>query len=397
MGFIEAVFGTEASEGLTEAHLLGLIERAVPEGLSLDYKQAGSLEQPETLSKHASGLANSNGGLLIVGMATKKPKKGHEIPTRIDWDTNSAHTMMWFQNVVLDPIRPSLRGVQVRTIQGAKGIVFVIDVPQSETPPHMAADHCYYFRSGDRTQPMEHYQVADLLGKRRKPVLRPELEITAVDEAGRKIDLSVKVYNDGRALAKWPMTYLVVTGAEDDKETERSGMWTSRRFEKSGNSPGRLIVSTKSPIEVIHPGFYLTYAKNKTTMSGLVMMIHLTISAEEVDTSEFVGIIDSQWLAKKWKREADARALEVPLLGLTDPIDNLRAYTFTMPDVLERVLVDKNDPVCLAFARTLNFEVEDLAERLLETIAETRRMLESFFAEFQKESDNRQGPPSGNP
>jgi hypothetical protein len=47
-------------------------------------------------------------------------------------------------------------------------------IPASDVGPHMALAgvHGYYKRNGDRFLPMEHFEIADMFGRRRRPVLR---------------------------------------------------------------------------------------------------------------------------------------------------------------------------------------------------------------------------------
>lgn len=388
MSFIEDLFGPEAKKELKEAHLQSLIEREVPEGLSLDYKGADSLSKPVELSKYPSGFANSNGGILIVGLATtKKTKNGPDVPTRIAGTKTTAHSMQWFQNVVLDPIRPALGGVDVRMVETEKGNVFVVEVAQSETPPHMAADRRYYFRTGDRTLPMEHYMITDYMGRRRRAVLRPELHITSRDETGTILGFELQVYNDGRGLAKWPMTYVVMTGVEEDKEKDDGGAWSHRRFQQTGKAPRRLVVSAQSPIEVIHPGFYHTNTETRATMAGPALMVNVTLSAEDIDTTQYLGIIDRRWLDDWWSRRRTNRSLEVQLLNLSRPLDGVEQFAGWLHESLDQVLEDKEDPVCRLFVATLKDALDDLPARLSQASAEVKRGMEEMRAYFQKIQD----------
>jgi len=69
----------------------------------------------------------------------------------------------------------------------------------------MASDKRYYKRLNFRRVPMEHYEVADLLGKRRKSLLTliPILENVEIKNTSYRCKLNLCLTNKGKAVARY--------------------------------------------------------------------------------------------------------------------------------------------------------------------------------------------------
>ena len=76
-------------------------------------------------------------------------------------------------------------------------------VPESESGPHMAklGEDRYYKRSGDTFYKMEHFDLEDMFGRRKKPKLR---FTTRIDQRGVNTSIFVGIENVGRGAAKAP-------------------------------------------------------------------------------------------------------------------------------------------------------------------------------------------------
>ncbi len=174
----------------------------------LDYKAIppdGAINY-DKLSKAVSGFADSAGGLLILGVAEDKSVPNRIYPGEITWGPTNVtrETLEHRLDARLAPRVQLLRIIPVRNHETGKS-VFLIDVPQSESPPHMAIPyHAYYKRLNFETVPMEHYEVADLFGRRRKPSLHFGYRIRelSVVNGAREFTLDLFIYNTGAAPAK---------------------------------------------------------------------------------------------------------------------------------------------------------------------------------------------------
>jgi len=85
-------------------------------------------------------------------------------------------------------------------------------IPQSDSGPHMAkaGEYRYYKRSGDSFYKMEHFDIEDMFGRRKKPELHLYTELVKLDpENGpREIIYNcaaiIGLENRGRGIAKYP-------------------------------------------------------------------------------------------------------------------------------------------------------------------------------------------------
>lgn len=103
-----------------------------------------------------------------------------------------------------EAVDPFVEGIRHRMIPMAEGRGFAVTlVPESDAGPYMAKlrEDRYYKRSGDSFYKMEHFDIADMFGRRR----RPKLELVArVRGKQAEAKIIVGLRNDGRASARAP-------------------------------------------------------------------------------------------------------------------------------------------------------------------------------------------------
>ena len=111
-------------------------------------------------------------------------------------------------------VSPYVDGVRHDIVQTRDQAVVLTLVPGSEAAPHMATGHSlhrYYRRAGSTFRHLEHYEIADLFGR------RPHARLTATTDwdvrlsryttgQGGVANLSVRIVvkNEGRGLARFP-------------------------------------------------------------------------------------------------------------------------------------------------------------------------------------------------
>ena len=91
MSFIEAFLQKNLID-VTKEDVQRFITRKMEENLNLDYKDIRLSENPGELSKHVSAFANSDGGLLLLGVGERKVGTGKNmkiIPNEITWGDQS--------------------------------------------------------------------------------------------------------------------------------------------------------------------------------------------------------------------------------------------------------------------------------------------------------------------
>lgn len=130
-------------KNLSLSQLQSLIDNKVFENKELEYKDYSftngkmSDKNKEKLVKEIAAFANTNGGIIIIGMQEDE----NRLPIRINGAGFSFEEfdnwMSAFRQMVLSRIRPHLHGVECYPVElGNKDIAIVITVPKSYARPH---------------------------------------------------------------------------------------------------------------------------------------------------------------------------------------------------------------------------------------------------------------------
>lgn len=159
----------------TEATLLRLISEKEKESVDLDYKRSDSLGKTEPqrneLAKDVSAMANSAGGVLIYGIA-----EDHYLPINIDGGIDpSVVTRESIEDMIHGRVHPRIDGLLIKPIEISSSpsrVAYAISVPQSLRAPHMAPDRRYYKRFNFKSEPMEDYEVRDMMRRQEGPALK---------------------------------------------------------------------------------------------------------------------------------------------------------------------------------------------------------------------------------
>ena len=186
------------------------------EHLQLDFKEVGDSSMDKNdrkvFGKTMSGFANSSGGVIIWGVEACR-QNGEEL------DVACSLPMVKDATLLLNKLNehtgtlvsPIVEGViHEPIIANSEGAGFVKTlIPESLTGPHMSnREKVYYKRSGDSFYKMEHFDIADMFGKRRKPELKLSLR-KVTDE--RRCLLAFGIENVGRGSAKSPLIGISVS------------------------------------------------------------------------------------------------------------------------------------------------------------------------------------------
>jgi Schlafen, AlbA_2 len=184
------------------------------EDLHLDCKvwPAKDEDAQRMIAKAVCGFANGDGGVIVVGMRAKTgPNK--DDPDQIQASEPVADTTLVktkIQDLIGQLIEPGIVGVRVDEINDPadkkSGFVTAL-VPATDGPPcRSRKDWKFYQRISSGTYPMEYFQIADMFGKRHRPVLELHLIERGIEGSGnsryRPFDLGIT--NAGRAIAKYP-------------------------------------------------------------------------------------------------------------------------------------------------------------------------------------------------
>lgn len=172
------------------------LDNQVEENNSLDYKSAGALakndKKKNEISKDVSAFANSNGGVIIYGVKEfDVPDKRH-LPEKIDPVQRNQISKEWLEQVIATRIQPKIEGVQIYPVTVSKTdntVIYAVSIPKSSTA-HQAYDNKYYKRYNFQSEPMQDYEVRDVMNRASHPNIELEFEIeTRYPESEPRPDL----------------------------------------------------------------------------------------------------------------------------------------------------------------------------------------------------------------
>lgn len=212
MGLVKDLFGKEAEDvTLRDVHNLITIRRE--EDRFLEYKSPAIVSDPGQLSQWVSAFLNAEGGLIIIGLCEDNPRKKEYLQQKIyprrlafaprGFITERVEQLIY--NNIRSSSKPAINVYPVRSIKDVTKAIFLVEIPQGEEPPYQASDGKYYRRVNTTKYAMEHYEIADLFGKRRKPSLSllPEFTEVRVEDSTYRFKLRLFVANNGRAIARY--------------------------------------------------------------------------------------------------------------------------------------------------------------------------------------------------
>lgn len=188
------------------------------EDLHLDFKLLSSganltQDDKKNLAKAISGFANSDGGLIVWGVDCRKDANNVDAACNLVPVTNAPAALSRFQSLTGEATSPIVEGVRHRLIPGSAGAGFLATlVPRSDNGPHMAmlGEGRYYKRSGDSFYRMEHFDIADMFGRRTRPDLQLDLQpstgsVISSTTRSAELKIMVSISNAGRGIARFPM------------------------------------------------------------------------------------------------------------------------------------------------------------------------------------------------
>lgn len=199
----------ELFDNLTFSDIKDFVARGQEENLHLDFKQVrdatlSSGDDKRNLACALSGFANSAGGLIIWGVDARKNAEGVDCAVAVQPIQQALLLVTRLNSLTGEAADPAVPGVRHRAIllENGSGIVLTL-VPESDSGPHMGklGENRYYKRSGDGFYKMEHYDIADMFGRRRKPQLAVFYKVLGV---GASASVRLGIQNNGRATARAP-------------------------------------------------------------------------------------------------------------------------------------------------------------------------------------------------
>lgn len=140
------------------------------------------------LAKQICALANSGGGMLVIGVKDPKSCKNGilEIDGGVLKEFGTTNTIEWLNANISTLVDFELQRFEVHAVESKEShsaihvdkAVYVIEIPDSELAPHQNQfDKKYYIRNGGNSLPASHRMVMDIAGRQKTPLLKVEFAI----------------------------------------------------------------------------------------------------------------------------------------------------------------------------------------------------------------------------
>lgn len=196
-----------------------LILKKFEENYFLEYKSGEELVQnKKEVGKDISAFANTEGGVIIYGIKTKK-EKGSEIPVKIDGVDTLKCNKETLENLILSQMHPRLNNFKILQIKVNKSRdVFLVQIPESFNCPHMFMGQSknsfrYFKRYNFQSVPMNDSEVRACLNKIEKTKITISHAFTAQETKNggkRYADLNIWLSVKGGRLLKYPHIFILI-------------------------------------------------------------------------------------------------------------------------------------------------------------------------------------------
>lgn len=241
----------------TQEELQNLIDTRVEENLHLEYKSAGSLERIDSkkleISKDVSAFANSDGWTIIYGIKEFDEKDKKHLPEKITPINRISYSKEWLEQVINSNIQPKINGLTIKSISlnsSHSDVAYVVEIPKSNTV-HQSWNKAYYKRRNFLVDPMEDYEIRDVMNRLSSPELDLILDQNLISFNIDTLSFPIIIGNNSKHLAKDVLVSIEFLDFQNYNCNE------SRHFSDiSSFNPGKKIYSLKNKIE-IYNGFNL--------------------------------------------------------------------------------------------------------------------------------------------
>jgi Putative DNA-binding domain len=180
----------------TFINLQRIVDDGIQEGLRLEFKPANIIENSNTgiIAKAVTAFANSDGGILIIGITANKDTKSKTTGASLVGLKNSKDKTEWLETIIENNTYPSVWDYQVFPIENHNAERFYwISIARSKSAPHQSEDKIYYKRNGSNSIPMEHFEIEDV--RSRSLVLDTPLDISVDIDQG--VFTELRIANNG--------------------------------------------------------------------------------------------------------------------------------------------------------------------------------------------------------
>lgn len=237
------------------------------ENLHLEFKTVAkndmSRDDRKNLAVGLSGFANSDGGLIVWGVLAKKNAEGLDCATERQSVSSAQGLIAQLNEHTGAGVSPGVDGVRHKALSLSDGSGFAVTlVTASDSGPHMAkaGEDRYFKRSGDRFYRMEHFDLEDMFGRRRRPQLHLATAVVSAGSIGGggrmtyRGKIVISILNSGRGPAHAPYLTVSVNSpySVDAYGIDGSGNEGMPRLHQAANTPFSAFGA--NALVVLHPG-----------------------------------------------------------------------------------------------------------------------------------------------
>lgn len=213
---------------IEESHRLDFKIKASPNKLELEK------EDKRALGEAASGFANADGGILIIGVRTEN-HQGVDRAKEIVLIPNVAAVADRYKSYLSECVTPPLDELRIAPISYDNGHgVIVLDIPKGPMRPHLSTapgHHRFYRRVADRFMQMERYEIEEMFNLVSQPQLELVFEYSDGGSFGENPTslLFFGLRNTSNTIGKYP--YLSIDSIENGPPVSQHGI------DGNGNMP----------------------------------------------------------------------------------------------------------------------------------------------------------------
>ncbi|HSY52790.1 MAG TPA: hypothetical protein VLC46_28575 [Thermoanaerobaculia bacterium] len=312
----------ELFNSLSLASIDEFINERQEEHLSLEFKTASSdltSGDKKNVAELLSGFSNSAGGITVWGVGTRKDQGGRDVAADRKPISNIERFVTRLRELTPLLLAPANAGVLHRSFAEADGSGYAATfVPESEIGPHMAlaGHHRYFKRAGERFYRLEHFDIADMFGRRQRAVLTLVYSMTGgpsqygPEGTKRAFHLRVSLRNEGRASVAAPFAHL---HAAVPFEVRRYGASSKAHGEAQFEvlpDGGRTMSFVASTSVLLHPKMELPIAEVHADFWDYEPLPSCTVAyshaAMDVALSGGTIVADAEDIARQLGRPVDA-------------------------------------------------------------------------------------------
>lgn len=272
-----------------------------------NYNNGNDKDDRKNISKVLAGFANSNGGIIIWGIKASQNQSGQDVAK----DKKPINQLTKFLNTLNrlegQAVTPQISGIKHEKIDLGDDIGFVKTyVPQSDSAPHMSnmADKKYYKRSGDSFYECEHYDIMDMVSRKKSPSLKlalTQMEVQEIHQTWFRYMFLISIRNESPVIAKLPYLAINMSRGYEKYEFGLDGNRNTGLYLVKNNIHFRLNYIGKNEI-VIYPGAELSvdriFTQIDKNLTPPSLSVDYMLSAENMETISGTISIDNTTFSK---------------------------------------------------------------------------------------------------